>query len=148
MPSPTPKPKSAASERPQSQDDQDPEKSNTTETDSSNKDTLPQDNATATSAEQLSSETLPSDQTVEPKSSSPTLVDTDARTMSNAKTSSPKVTKGGPASTAMGGTVGSNSSTHQSGKYSAYTAVHVSHVESPACIYVQLSTAGKDGLDR
>ncbi|XP_072018279.1 RING finger protein 17-like [Amphiura filiformis] len=28
-----------------------------------------------------------------------------------------------------------------------YTKVHVSHIESPACIYVQLATAGKDGLD-
>ncbi|XP_038076569.1 RING finger protein 17-like isoform X2 [Patiria miniata] len=30
---------------------------------------------------------------------------------------------------------------------SQYTSVHVSHVESPACFYIQLSTAGKDGLD-
>ncbi|XP_030851200.1 RING finger protein 17 isoform X2 [Strongylocentrotus purpuratus] len=38
-------------------------------------------------------------------------------------------------------------SSQLSGKYSAYTAVHVSHAEAPSCIYVQLSTAGKDGLD-
>ncbi|XP_022081724.1 RING finger protein 17-like isoform X2 [Acanthaster planci] len=30
---------------------------------------------------------------------------------------------------------------------SQYTSVHISHVESPACIYIQLSTARKDGLD-
>ena len=39
--------------------------------------------------------------------------------------------------------------TQLSPKLSAqYTAVHISHVESPACIYIQLSTAGRDGLDR
>ncbi|XP_071818978.1 RING finger protein 17-like isoform X1 [Apostichopus japonicus] len=32
-------------------------------------------------------------------------------------------------------------------KKTMYTAVHVSNVESPSCIYLQLATASKDGLD-
>ncbi|XP_071800473.1 RING finger protein 17-like isoform X2 [Asterias amurensis] len=39
------------------------------------------------------------------------------------------------------------SNTLSSKARSQYTAVHVSHVESPACLFIQLSTAGIDGLD-
>ena len=40
------------------------------------------------------------------------------------------------------------SNTLSSKARSQYTAVHVSHVESPACLFIQLSTASIDGLNR